>query len=121
MVEPTGTSNPTTNLTPIPQPHGVPVLGNLLNIAGNTPVQAMMDLARDQPEGIFELRMPGRSMVVVFGPSLVDEICDDARFDKLPQLRNGGRTSLGGDGLFTAWTYEPNWRRAHNILLPNFS
>jgi cytochrome P450/NADPH-cytochrome P450 reductase len=121
MVEPTGTSNPTTNLTPIPQPHGVPVLGNLLNIAGDTPVQAMMDVARDQHEGIFELRMPGRGMVVVFGPSLVDEICDDARFDKLPQLRNGGRTSLGGDGLFTAWTYEPNWRKAHNILLPNFS
>ncbi len=122
MVEQTGTSNPTIDqLVPIPQPHGVPVLGNLLNIVGDTPVQAMMELAREQHEGIFELHMPGRNMVVVFGPSLVDEICDDARFDKLPQLRNGGRTSVGGDGLFTAWTYEPNWRKAHNILLPNFS
>ncbi|MBV9582464.1 MAG: cytochrome P450, partial [Chloroflexi bacterium] len=121
MVEQTRTSNPITDLRPIPQPQGVPVLGNLLNLAGGTPVQAMMDLARQQPEGIFELRMPGRNMVVVFGPSLVDEICDDTRFDKLPQLRSGGRTSLGGDGLFTAWTYEPNWQKAHNILLPNFS
>ena len=25
-----------------------------------------------------------------------------------------------GDGLFTAWTHEPNWPRAHAILLPNF-
>ena len=27
----------------------------------------------------------------------------------------------GNDGLFTAWTHEPNWQKAHNILLPNFS
>ena len=26
-----------------------------------------------------------------------------------------------GDGLYTAWTSEPNWRKAHHILLPAFS
>jgi cytochrome P450/NADPH-cytochrome P450 reductase len=27
---------------------------------------------------------------------------------------------MAGDGLFTAYTTEPNWSKAHNILLPNF-
>ena len=107
-------------LEAIPQPSGRPVLGNLLDLLGDTPVQAMMQLARDQHD-LFQLRMPGRTIVVAFGPAVVDEICDDTRFDKLVQLRRGGRTSIAGDGLFTAWTYEPNWQKAHNILLPNFS
>ncbi|NJL12786.1 MAG: cytochrome P450 [Microscillaceae bacterium] len=25
---------------------------------------------------------------------------------------------LGGDGLFTSWNSEPNWQKAHNILVP---
>ena len=28
--------------------------------------------------------------------------------------------AVGGDGLFTAETNEPNWSKAHNILLPPF-
>jgi cytochrome P450 / NADPH-cytochrome P450 reductase len=104
----------------IPQPPGRPVVGNLPDLLGDTPIQSMMQLAREQQD-IFQLKVPGRTMVIVFGPRLVDEICDDKRFDKLVTLRSGGNTTIGGDGLFTAWTYEPNWEKAHNILLPNFS
>ncbi|MBV9170697.1 MAG: cytochrome P450 [Chloroflexi bacterium] len=107
-------------LEAIPQPRAVPVVGNLFDLLGGTPVQSMMELARQQP-GIYQLVVPNRRLVVVFGPGLVDEICDDERFDKLPQLRAHGHDSIAGDGLFTAWTYEPNWQKAHNILLPNFS
>ncbi|HEX5915559.1 MAG TPA: cytochrome P450, partial [Rubrobacter sp.] len=28
--------------------------------------------------------------------------------------------AVAGDELFTSWTQEPNWKKAHNILLPNF-
>ena len=28
---------------------------------------------------------------------------------------------FGGDGLFTSWTHEKNWQKAHRILLPSFS
>lgn len=27
-------------------------------------------------------------------------------------------SGFAGDGLFTSWTQEPNWKKAHDILLP---
>ena len=27
---------------------------------------------------------------------------------------------MGGDGLFTAYNDEPNWHKAHNLLMPAF-
>ena len=58
----------------------------------------------------------------VSGPELVDEVCDDERFDKkvaggLANLRKGA----AGSGLFTSDTDDPLWARAHNILMTPFS
>jgi cytochrome P450/NADPH-cytochrome P450 reductase len=52
---------------------------------------------------------------------LVDELCDESRFAKnlmqsLTQVR-----PLAGDGLFTAYHGEPNWQKAHDVLMPGFS
>src|SRR3954454_16121198 len=109
-----------TTLEPIPQPPGYPVIGNLLDLDIEAPIQALMKLAR-QYGPIFRLNLPIGHLVVVSGFDLVDEMCDDERFDKLigGQLRN--LRAFLGDGLFTAWTQEPDWGKAHNILLPNFS
>src|ERR671938_186425 len=110
-----------TTLEPIPQPPGYPVVGNVFDILGEeTPIQGLMKLARQYGE-IFRLRTPQGSNIVVSGFDLVDEICDEKHFDKFlgPGLR--AARSVGGDGLFTSWTQEPNWHKAHNILLPNFS
>src|ERR687886_1495605 len=109
-----------TILEPIPQPPGYPVIGNLLDLDREAPLQALMKLAR-QYGPIFRLNLPIGHLVVVSGFDLVDELCDDERFDKFigGQLRN--LRAFLGDGLFTAWTQEPNWHKAHNILLPNFS
>ncbi len=56
------------------------------------------------------------------GADLVDEICDDERFDKLV---TGGLSGLSkgdaGNGLFTSDTDDPLWKRAHNILMTPFS
>ncbi|MCY7931057.1 bifunctional cytochrome P450/NADPH--P450 reductase CypB, partial [Bacillus inaquosorum] len=70
---------------------------------------------------IFRFDFPGVSSVFVSGHNLVAEVCDESRFDK-----NLGKGLLkvrefGGDGLFTSWTHEPNWQKAHRILLPSFS
>jgi cytochrome P450 / NADPH-cytochrome P450 reductase len=109
-----------TTLEPIPQPPGYPVIGNLLDLDSEAPIQAIMKLAR-QYGPIFRLNLPTGHLVVVSSFDLVDELCDDERFDKLigGALRN--LRAFLGDGLFTAWTQEPNWGKAHNILLPNFS
>ena len=53
---------------------------------------------------------------------MIDDLCDDERFDKLvgdgqKAVRSFGRSA----GLFTSDTDDPNWSKAHNILLPNFS
>jgi cytochrome P450/NADPH-cytochrome P450 reductase len=97
------------------------LVGNLLDVAGATPLQNMMRLAR-QYGPIFQLDIAGRATVVVVSScSLVDELCDDQRFDK--SLGAGLRhvRAFAGDGLFTSWTYEPNWHKAHTVLLPTFS
>lgn len=110
-----------TALEPIPQPPGYPVLGNVFDIVGEeNPIQALMKLTR-QYGPIFRLRTPQGSNIIVSSFDLVDEISDEKHFDKFlgPGLRNA--RVVAGDGLFTSWTQEPNWRKAHNILLPTFS
>ena len=56
------------------------------------------------------------------GHELVDELCDETRFDKMlgPGLNVLGEGPVGR-GLFTSETSDPNWRKAHNVLLPAFS
>ena len=106
---------------PIPQPPGYPVVGNVFDIIGEeTPIQGLMKLAR-QYGPIFRLRTPQGSIIVLSGFDLTDEVSDEKNFDKFlgPGLRMA--RTVAGDGLFTSWTQEPNWHKAHNILLPNFS
>ena len=107
-------------LDPIPHPPRTPLLGNLLSLGATSPVQNMAKLAR-QYWPIYWLDMRGKPLVVVSGYELVNELCDESRFDK--SVRGALRLvrNFAGDGLFTAYTHEPNWSKAHNILLPNFS
>lgn len=106
-------------LDPIPQPPRTLLLGNLLALGTTTPIQDMMKLAREYGP-IYWLDMMGKPVVVVSGFSLVDELCDETRFDKSVKGALRRVRAFAGDGLFTAYTQEPNWSRAHNILLPNF-
>jgi cytochrome P450/NADPH-cytochrome P450 reductase len=107
-------------LATIPQPPAKFLLGNLLDVAGSTPTQDMIKLAREQGP-IMQLDLPGRQAVIVSGFDLVDELSDESRFDKKVWSPLQKVRSFAGDGLFTAQTQEPNWHKAHTILLPNFS
>ena len=61
-------------------------------------------------------------MFVASGLEMIDDLCDDERFDKLVGGGQKAIRSLGSSaGLFTSDTDDPNWSKAHNILLPNFS
>src|SRR6266516_7026649 len=108
-------------LEPIPQPPGKFILGNLPDVMGDSPILDLMEMAREYGP-IYQLTFPGKpSLTVVSGFPLVDELCDDSRFDKaIGNVIEIARETVG-DGLFTAYTQEPNWRKAHSILLPYFS
>ena len=69
---------------------------------------------------IFWLDMMGAPLVIVSGHDLVEELSDEKRFDKAVRGSLRRVRAVGGDGLFTADTNEPNWSKAHNILMTPF-
>jgi cytochrome P450/NADPH-cytochrome P450 reductase len=109
----------TNRLSPIPHPPTKPVVGNMLSLDSAAPVQNLARLARELGP-IFWLDMMGSPIVVVSGHDLVHELSDEKRFDKAVRGALRRVRAVGGDGLFTADTHEPNWSKAHNILLQPF-
>src|SRR3981081_3912759 len=109
----------TNRLSPIPHPPPKPVVGNMLSLDSSAPVQNMMRRAKELGP-IFWLDMMGNPFVIVSGHDLVDELSDEKRFDKSVRGPLRRVRTIAGDGLFTAHTSEPNWSKAHNILLQPF-
>src|SRR4030088_3086154 len=109
----------TNRLSPIPRPPTRPVVGNMLSLDSSAPVQNLARLAK-QLGPIFWLDMMGAPLVIVSGHDLVDELSDEKRFDKGVRGPLRRVRAVAGDGLFTADTNEPNWSKAHNILLQPF-
>ncbi|MCP1308765.1 bifunctional cytochrome P450/NADPH--P450 reductase [Paenibacillus tyrfis] len=107
------------NLMLIPQPKTYGVLGNIPLIDKDSPTLSFCKLA-DEYGPIFRFEALGRSVYIISGPVLVADVCDESRFDKaighLLKVRD-----FAGDGLFTSLTEEPNWKKAHAILMPSFS
>jgi len=104
----------------IPTPPKKPIVGNMLSVDSDAPLQSLMQLTRELGP-IFRLDMMGTPLVVVSGAKLVEEICDESRFDKAVRGSLRRIRGVAGDGLFTADTKEDNWHKAHNILLPTFA
>src|SRR5947207_8145827 len=109
----------TNKLSPIPHPPKKPVVGNMLSLDSNAPTENLTRLAKELGP-IFWLDMMGTPFVVVSGHDLVDELSDEKRFDKAVKGSLRRVRAVAGDGLFTAYTNEPNWSKAHNILLQPF-
>ncbi|MFE7121380.1 cytochrome P450, partial [Streptomyces sp. NPDC057654] len=86
----------------------------------DTPIQQAMELAR-QYGPIYRRIRHGRGVLFVTGLDLVAELCDEERFAKAigPGLENV--REFASDGLFTAYNDEPNWAKAHDILMPAFA
>jgi cytochrome P450 / NADPH-cytochrome P450 reductase len=107
-------------IIPIPQPKTFGPLGNIPLIEKDAPTLSFWKLA-DECGPIYRFEAFGFKMYFVSGHELAAEICDESRFGK---SLSGGLyflRALGGDGLFTSKTKEPNWQKAHNILMPAFS
>ncbi|MGE0217280.1 cytochrome P450 [Mycolicibacterium sp.] len=100
-------------------PRRVPLLGDVLAFRSDSPAQSTMDLAALGP--VFEFRFLGARYVVAGGSDAVVELCDENRFCKHVGPDIEALRLLGGDGLFTAFNDEPNWAKAHDVLMPAFS
>ena len=75
--------DPVARLEPIPHPPDHLLVGNLFDLDASHPIESLMNLARKYGP-IYELELPGRgSRVIVSGYKLVDELCDESRFDKM--------------------------------------
>ncbi len=109
---------------PHPQPAdtlpGVPVVDITATGPGRTPMQQIMDLMRRHGP-VFVRRLHGRDTLFVGDLDLVTELADERRFAKHigPALENV--RAFTADGLFTAYNDEPNWAKAHDILMPAFA
>ena len=111
----------TIGIDQIPGPKGLPYLGNLLDIDRDSPVEGFMRMAREYGP-IYRLSTPAGVRLMVSDPGMVDEICDDGRYDK--KIAAGLKSiqkSVAGPGLFSSDTEHPLWHRAHSILMPPFS
>ncbi|PYZ92561.1 NADPH--cytochrome reductase [Salipaludibacillus keqinensis] len=104
----------------IPQPKTYGPLMNLRQVDSDAPVQSFVELAETYGP-IFRMELPGRDTLYVSGHKFVEEVCDESRFDKNVWKPLENVREFTGDGLFTSWTEEENWKKAHNILLPSFS
>ncbi|MFE6691163.1 cytochrome P450 [Streptomyces sp. NPDC057743] len=86
----------------------------------NTPIQQAMELAR--VHGPAYLRQFGaRETLFLSSLDLVTEVCDETRFAKGVSVVLEDVREFAGDGLFTAYNEEPNWARAHEVLMPAFA
>ena len=102
--------------SPIPQPPTMPLVGNLHQVAlSGPPIENILRLSRTYGP-LFRLQMQGRKITVASGFSVIEELCDDERFDKLVDGPMEELRAAIGDGLLTADTGAPNWGLAHRIL-----
>lgn len=100
-------------------PRRVPVLGDVLSLQSDSSMQNAMGMAELGP--ICEFRFLGARYVVASGADAVADLNDEARFCKHVGPDIEALRIVGGDGLFTAYNDEPNWHKAHQLLMPAFS
>ncbi|CAK1356734.1 unnamed protein product [Cercospora beticola] len=103
---------------PQPPPHLFGLLGNIPDVDFT---YIFKDINRFQQiyGPIIKLKF-FQEVVFVGSQELVNEVCDLKRFNKLIGRVLQEARALAGDGLFTAQNEEPNWGKAHRMLIPTF-
>ncbi|MFE2262358.1 cytochrome P450 [Streptomyces griseosporeus] len=99
---------------------GVPVADISATGPGTTPIQQVMQLMREHGP-VLVRRLHGRDTLFVADLDLVTDLADEERFAKHIGPALEGVREFAADGLFTAYNDEPNWAKAHDILMPAFA
>ncbi|MCC3767412.1 bifunctional cytochrome P450/NADPH--P450 reductase [Streptomyces sp. UNOC14_S4] len=105
----------------IPERPALPLIGHALGLPRGADGHGHLMKEFKELGPVFRIRAFGTGTVLVGGLELMTELSDESRFRKnvsqdLVEIRR-----FAGDGLFTAFHHEPNWRKAHDILMPAFS
>lgn len=101
-------------------PHRLPLIGDLLSADPRRPALKLAEHAQ-RLGPVFETKLFDQDLIVVSGPEEYAELGDEKRFGKHVGFAFAVARENFGDALATAYTTEPNWSRAHNILVPAFS
>lgn len=96
------------------------VIGDLSTVDVTKPVQRATAQLRELGCGMIEQPI-GQPVIFLADTALIDEVNDDTRWEKHVGASLRRLRSLLGDGVFTAYNDEPNWHKAHNILMPLFT
>lgn len=99
---------------------GIPVADLTATGISDTPIQQAMELARRHGP-VFRRTFGERSALFLSSLELVAEVADESRFAKGVSVVLEDVREFAGDGLFTAYNHEPNWAKAHDILMPAFA
>lgn len=95
-------------------------VGDIRGLDPRSALQSIM--ARAEGLGpVFEAQVFRQKFVFVGGAELCAELCDESRFVKALPPALVALRDFAGDGLFTAYNDETNWRLAHDLLMPAFS
>src|SRR5437868_10077319 len=106
-------------LLDIPSPPALPWIGHVFQMPKSRLTQHLLEVSR-QYDGIFQLNFAGRRVIFAYSADLVAEVCDESRFRKVIRPPLLFLRDLAKDGLFTAHADEPNWGKAHRVLLSAF-
>lgn len=115
-------SSPNTNtqLEAIPQPpqHLFGLLGNFPDMDPSFPFKEIWRFLQIYGP-IVKLNLD-EERVFIGSQELVNEVCDQSRFQKAHLNVLNEVRDLLADGLFSARNEEPNWGKAHRLLVPAF-
>ncbi|MFI7099050.1 bifunctional cytochrome P450/NADPH--P450 reductase [Streptomyces sp. NPDC050161] len=99
---------------------GIPVADISAAGLSAAPIQTTMDLARIHGP-VFKRKLNDRETIFLSSLDLVTEVADETRFAKGVSVVLEDVREFAGDGLFTAYNDEPNWAKAHAVLMPAFA
>jgi cytochrome P450 / NADPH-cytochrome P450 reductase len=122
----TSTGYDSADFTPSPPPEleNVPSAEGLLpprSALVGRPFAQPSDLLGEIHGPLFYGNFSGMRRLYACSLELVEELSDESRFAKNLTLPLAQVRLLAGDGLFTAYHGEPNWQKAHDVLMPGFS
>lgn len=108
--------------TTIPHPRfRLPVLGDVLTIDFARPVQGLTAELHRAGNEIVQERLFNVTITALGDAAMIEEVNNEAVWEKHTGRVMAKLRPVAGDGLITANNDEPNWRKAHNILMPAFT